>query len=60
MRGINPNISPETGEKAIRKVFAMRFGQKNIQKIQLFRPTGNIEELIKAREKLQRKLEKVR
>lgn len=28
--GINPNISPETGEKAIKKVFTMRFGEKNI------------------------------
>jgi len=37
IRGINTNISPESAERGIGKVFAFRFGADNILKIQVFR-----------------------
>jgi hypothetical protein len=55
IKGINKNISPESAERGIGKVFALRFGHKNILKIQIFRQIGNISKLIKSR-KLQKKI----
>lgn len=42
---VNTNISVEKAERGIRKVFSLRFGPDNILKIQLFRPTQNINKL---------------
>lgn len=49
IKGINPDISPETAERGIGKVFSLRFGARNILRIQLFRPFDNINKLIKKR-----------
>ena len=43
IKGINKDISVEYAQKAIRDVFSLRFGPKNIIKIQLYRPIGNIQ-----------------
>jgi hypothetical protein len=55
IKGINKNISPESAERGIGKVFSLRFGHKNILKIQIFRQIGNINTLIKNR-KAQKKI----
>ena len=55
IKGINKNISPESAERGIGKVFSLRFGHKQILKIQIFRNIGNINKLIKSR-KIQKKL----
>jgi hypothetical protein len=33
IKGINTNLSPESAERGIGKVFSLRFGPKNILKI---------------------------
>ena len=55
IKGINKNISPESAERGMGKVFSLRFGHKQILKIQIFRNIGNINKLIKSR-KIQKKL----
>jgi hypothetical protein len=55
IKGINKNISPESAERGIGKVFSLRFGPKSILKIQIFRNIGNINKLIKSR-KIQKKM----
>lgn len=42
---VNTNISVEKAERGIKKVFSLRFGAANILKIQLFKPTANINKL---------------
>ena len=59
IKGINPNVSPETASRGIAKVFAPRFGAHNILKVQLFRPFENIKLLIKKRKQMKKKLKKV-
>ena len=49
IHGINTNITMERAERGIRKVFSLRFGAHNILKIQLFRPTKNVNKLVKER-----------
>lgn len=58
IKGINPNISPESAERGIGKVFSLRFGASNILKIQLFRPFENIKKLVKKRKVIKKKLQK--
>lgn len=58
IKGINKDISVEYAQKAIRDVFSLRFGPKNIIKIQLYRPIGNIQQLSKKRKNLKKKLKK--
>ena len=60
IKGINPNISTDKAERGIGKVFTLRFGKANILKIQLFRPTQNIRQLIKARSQFKKKLNKAK
>ncbi len=42
IKGINKDISVNYGSKAIRKVFSLRFGTKNIVKVQMFKPILDI------------------
>ena len=57
--GINQEISPETAEKGIKKVFSHRFGESNILKIQLFKPFQNIRKPVKSKKILKKKLKRV-
>ena len=60
IKGINTNLSPESAERGIGKVFSLRFGPKNILKIQLFKPTRSIDKIIKQRKNIKRKHNKVK
>lgn len=60
IKGVNPNISPEVAERGIGKVFSLRFGARNILKIQLFRRIENINQLVKQRKVHKRKLHKAK
>ena len=55
IKGINKNITPDAAVKGISKVFSLRFGAKNILKIQIFRQTGNITQLMKDRKSYKKK-----
>lgn len=56
---VNPNISVQKAERGIKKVFSLRFGAANILKIQLFKPTGNINKLAAERIALKKQLKKL-
>ena len=60
IKGINQNLSAESAERGIGKVFSQRFGSKNILKIQLFRPTQNIDLIIKKRKMMKKKYNKAK
>lgn len=60
IKGINPNISPEKAQNGIGKVFALRFGARNILKIQVFRPIQKLHQYVEKRKKALRKLKKVK
>ena len=60
IKGINKNISPDTAVKGISRVFSLRFGPQNILKIQIFRQTGNITQLMKDRKSFKKKLIKAK
>ena len=59
IKGINPDVSPESASRGISRVFAPRFGAHNILKVQLFRPFDNIKLLIKKRKTMKKKLKTV-
>lgn len=61
IRGINKDISPETAEKGLRKVFSSRFDResKRLLNVQCFKVTENLESLVKERKDLKKKLKKI-
>lgn len=60
IKGINPHISPEKAQNGIGKVFALRFGARNILKIQVFRPIQHLHKFVEKRKKSIKKLKKVK
>jgi len=60
IKGIAQDISPESAERGIGRIFSRRFGCKNVLKIQVFRPIENIRKLIKDRKIHKKKLNKAK
>ena len=60
IRGINQNISTDTAERGIGKIFVPRFGTKNILKVEAFKPIKNLKELNMRRKCMKKKLKKTK
>lgn len=60
IKGINPNMSPEKAMSGIGKVFSLRFGSKNILRIQVFRPVQNLKKIVGKRKNMKKKLKKAK